>query len=188
MARFAVYLFAVAVVTVLSLSAACGTGGIAKSSATATPTSYNLKGVLTAPECAGGYSITNAAVTVRNEKNEIVATATTVMPPAPPGTTLEDKRASINNQLDAVESERKQILSKYPFQGTDFLGKPVSFPTGGTPPAGSTDADRLVQLASQEQQLQTQYNALPDAPSGCTVTFSATVPRAQFYQIKSRHA
>jgi hypothetical protein len=38
---------------------------------------YHLKGSLTAPHCLGGYNIIDAAVTVRNEKNEIIASTTT---------------------------------------------------------------------------------------------------------------
>jgi len=40
-------------------------------------TRYRLVGVLSAPECGGGYNIENAQATVRNEKNAVIGTATT---------------------------------------------------------------------------------------------------------------
>jgi len=145
-ARFAVSLLSVAAFT---LSAACGPRGTAKPSATAKPTSYNLKGVLTAPECQGGYNISNADVTVRNEKNEVIATTTTVVPPtSAEAVSVRDEArwTDLGNQIDAIQREKTQIQSKYPFQGTDSFGKPYQSSTGGLPPPGSADADRLAQL------------------------------------------
>jgi len=40
-------------------------------------TRYRLVGELTAPDCAGGYDIEGAQVTVRDEKNAVIGTATT---------------------------------------------------------------------------------------------------------------
>jgi len=38
---------------------------------------YPLTGTLTAPSCGGGYNLENTDVTIRNEKDEIIASATT---------------------------------------------------------------------------------------------------------------
>jgi hypothetical protein len=38
---------------------------------------YSLTGSITAPSCGGGHAIENAAVTIRNEKDEVVGATTT---------------------------------------------------------------------------------------------------------------
>jgi hypothetical protein len=68
-----------AVVGLLVL-AACGSGngsGNPSVGESSVPKGSVLKGTVTAPECAGGYAITNANVEVRNQSNTLIGTGTT---------------------------------------------------------------------------------------------------------------
>jgi hypothetical protein len=184
-----VYRFVLRLLTVAAilLCSSCGSGGgVAKLHATAAPTGYNLKGTVIAPvelrsgaRCAAGYTnIVNAAVTVRNENNAVIASTTTAIDASVQvqANQLDSRREQLYNQSKPVHDEVTQIQGKY-----------VS--SGGSPPAGSADAARLSQLLPEEQRFLAQFEDLSKSidrndQSACTATFSAKVPAAQFYQIK----
>src|SRR5687768_7712495 len=67
----------------LFLMVACGSSG------------QELNGSITAPECGGGYAITNADVTLRDGENNIIGTATTSddVPQEGPGNVSSDDDA-----------------------------------------------------------------------------------------------
>jgi hypothetical protein len=96
-------------------------------------------------------------VTVRNERNEVIASTTTVPEPEP---------QAMEDQANVLVAQMDQLTASYP-------------PTG-TPPAGSADAQQLAQLRQQFDAL------LASGTSGgaCVVAFSAPVPDAQSYQIR----
>lgn len=133
------------------------------------PTTFTLNGTLTASDCGDGYNLPNAAVTVRNENNTIIAT--TVAVPDAKTQALLDQLASIQAQLDADNAEINNIYTQY---------------LPSTVPVNSPGWNRIFnQLLPQIGTLSGQIATLKAHNSGCTVLFSTIVPLAQYYQIRA---
>jgi hypothetical protein len=127
-----------------------------------TPVSYLLRGSITAPDCASGYNLDGAPVTIRNERNEVIGSG-------PAQVTYQTQQAEqrIAQAQAAMQSATNQLVN-----------------TVNGPPSSPQDAvSRFRQANDAADAARRQYE---QTASGfqCVAMFAVSVPEARFYQIQ----